>query len=834
MEYELRGYQTKAAKEIVDGVQMGADLFVKGKTSAISLSAPTGAGKTIIAAAAIEDLIFGESVLPGDEPIVLWVSLYPNLNEQTRDKFERASEKLRGGRLHVIDASPRFIVEHLTPGHVYFLNTHKLRDSSTNFTKGDQRQIALWETLNNSVERYGSRFLMFVDEAHQGTGTGASSNGDSTILGQLAGGTGKMQRTVPIVVGISATPERFEKNIAASRSFREPVEVDVNDVRESGLVKDQLVLAHPTEEIASDSTLVREAAIQRAQQEKRWLAWADENTGESLVEPVLLVQLPAKPNEASVAGFIKDILEADSTLTIDNFANALEGSSAVTFGGYDVRYVDPPRIQETTGVKVVLFKDALTTGWDCPRAEVLVSLRGTNDDVTITQLVGRIVRTPLAKRVAGDDNLNAVWTYLPHFNQDAVARVADRLRTGDTEVATPVVVNPIPLVRNPAVPAEVWAAFEDFPTWSRPAQTARPATSRVLTAAMVLSKTELLKEAPNIAQDRAVDTLVQHIKANQQFVDEKVAAYEEVDYVTTAIDWLTGEQVASEAAAAKIATRNVADLFSLAVRRLPDNSAKWLWDRLFMAQPDGERDGDAARLVVAAVAQQPDSARVVEDSSQTLLETWRKQYAAPLSEIGGTAEADFWAAFAESKKSEEVPLQAPADTVGKDASDRWKMHLLAADDGLYPFEPSNKWERAVLNTELARPNTVGWYRNPSSGKQSIAIAYGPVGDQHLVHPDFIVFTQRDDKVLIDIVDPHDPSRADTIAKWGALAQYAQQNAGRLGRVLAVIDEKKGTDELVQLNLAGNKASDAMIALAAVGGTEADLRVLFEQYGGRYQ
>lgn len=831
MEYQLRGYQAQAAGEIVSGIEVGAGLASKGKSSAVSLAAPTGAGKTIIAAAAIEDLIFGDTVIPGEEPVILWVSLYPKLNEQTRDKFERASEKLRP-RLHIIDSSKQYDVETLTPGRVYFLNTQKLGSSATNYTSKDGRTFTLWETLSNTVDRFGSRVVMFVDEAHQGTGGGSSASGD-TILGQLTRGGGKMSNPVPIVVGVSATPERFEKNIAAHRAYREAVDVEVAAVRESGLVKDQLVLAHPTEEIASDSTLVREAAIQRARQEQRWASWADQNPGDALVEPVLLVQLTAKPNETIVAGFIQDILQADSTLTIDNFANALEGGSAVTFGSHDVRYVDPPRIQETGGVKVVLFKDALTTGWDCPRAEVLVSLRGTSDDVTITQLVGRIVRTPLAKRVAGDDNLNAVWTYLPHFDQESVERVATRLRTGDTEVATPVVVNPVPVTRNAAVPDAVWTAFRDFPSWSRPSRTARPATSRVLTAAMVLAKTGILQDAPRIAQDRAVDTLLQHIKANQQFVDDKVTAYEEVDYQTLAIDWLTGEQTGTQAESAKIATRNVADLFNIAARRLPDNSAKWLWDRLYMAQPEGDRDGDAARLIVAAVAQQPDTVKAVEDASQTLLDQWRKQHAAALSQIGGTAETDFYAAFAESKRSVEIPVEAPADTVVKDAEHRWPRHLLADTDGQFPHD-GNTWERAVLETETKRHTTLAWYRNPSSGTQSIAIAYGPLGEQRLLHPDFLVFTERDGEVLIDIIDPHDPSRSDTIPKWGALAEYTKQNATRLGRVLAIIDEKKGSDVLVQLNLASPTAQDAMISLAKTGGTEADVRALFDQHGGRYQ
>ncbi len=49
-------------------------------------------------------------------------------------------------------------------------------------------------------------------------------------------------------------------------------------------------------------------------------------------------------------------------------------------------------------MRVLIAKDAISTGWDCPRAEVLVSFRPAQDNTHITQLLGRMVRSPLARR----------------------------------------------------------------------------------------------------------------------------------------------------------------------------------------------------------------------------------------------------------------------------------------------------------------------------------------------------------------------------------------------------------------------------------------------------
>ena len=58
-----------------------------------------------------------------------------------------------------------------------------------------------------------------------------------------------------------------------------------------------------------------------------------------------------------------------------------------SFGRFSVPYIAPERVQETDQVRVLLAKDAISTGWDCPRAEVMVSFRAANDQTHITQLL---------------------------------------------------------------------------------------------------------------------------------------------------------------------------------------------------------------------------------------------------------------------------------------------------------------------------------------------------------------------------------------------------------------------------------------------------------------
>lgn len=831
IEYNLRPYQTEAASALARRIRQG---MADPGDVVTTLSAPTGAGKTIIAAAAIDGLLFGSDTTPGDPLVtVLWVSMSPALNSQTAEKFARASSKL-AERTRVIDAGSDYQAPALESGRIYFLNAQKLGRGARQYRASEMRRYDLWDTLNGTFAQLGGKVIVFVDEAHQGTGKGTDGN-EATYLAQLLNGSGLGRHKAPVVVGISATPDRFDKAVTG-RGAKYAIAVDINDVRAGGLVKDQVLLAHPTEEIASDTTLLMEAARQRVRMAHLWATYSSENE-EPPVEPILLVQLPANVPELTVAQWIEAIREVDRSLTSASFAHALEGGSIQTFGAHDVKYVDPPRIQESTYVKVVLFKEALTTGWDCPRAEVLISLRGSDDVTTITQLIGRTVRTPLAKKVNGDDELNSVRVYLPHFNQEKLQLIIERLRTGDDATASEVIADPVRLVANPDVPGDVWEAFAAFPTWTRPARTARSTTSRLYSASMVLAQYGVLGDAPSTASRYVVSALMNHLDSHRDFVDRKVEEYEEVDFVTKAVDWLTGEETASEDAKLAIASRNILDLYKQAKSRMPDASAHWLWEHLVKA--DIFEDSAAARLVVAALAQQPDTVRAVEDAAAGLLSRWKQEHLSTLARIGGQAQQDFLTVFVESKVSELVASSAPQATSVPAAGDLWRKHLLAADTGqkiaekLFPFTPANTWEQRVLQAEVDRRDTVAWFRNPTSGPSAIAVPWGEVGSQRTVYPDFVVFTRRSDgSIGVGIVDPHRPDLADTLPKWQALGEFAAQNDDRLDRVWAVINETGGTG-LLFLDLSMQTAREALLEAAAGGGGETRIRQAFAEAGGRY-
>lgn len=140
--------------------------------------------------------------------------------------------------------------------------------------------------------------------------------------------------------------------------------------------------------------------------------------------------------------------------------------SIQTFGRHSVLYNSPERVQESTWAKILIAKDAISTGWNCPRA--MVSFRPARDKTHITQLLGRMVRTPLARQIPGNERLNSVGCLLPFFDEASVKDVPKALMSdGDGGGDLPdrrVLINPVKLKPHPSIPEKVWDILLSLPS----------------------------------------------------------------------------------------------------------------------------------------------------------------------------------------------------------------------------------------------------------------------------------------------------------------------------------------------------------------------------------
>lgn len=185
-----------------------------------------------------------------------------------------------------------------------------------------------------------------------------------------------------------------------------------------------------------------EAAVEEWQKKcRRWYQYTSEQHYAN-VDPVFVVQVCPSSGVELSATDLEDVLakieeKVGTPFKTGEVVHCFGESANVVLNGLDVPHVRASEIASDHRIKVVFFKEALSTGWDCPRAETMMSFAVRNDPTYIAQLLGRMIRTPLQMRVSRDEFLNDVKLYLPHFSRDNVKKVVDELQSNEgSEIPT--------------------------------------------------------------------------------------------------------------------------------------------------------------------------------------------------------------------------------------------------------------------------------------------------------------------------------------------------------------------------------------------------------------
>ena len=291
MKFTLKDYQEEAVRDVLANLRKARKRWREDRDKhAFSLTAATGAGKTVMAAQVFEALFHGEDEKfqfdrdPG--AVVIWFSDDPSLNEQTRFRLMESSDRLRHTDLKVVEHP--FSLAKFEAGKIYFLNTQKLGRNSLlvrGFEGGDDllarpdaQAFTIWDVIRATIEDPALTLYMVLDEAHRGMGN--ENRERSTIVKRLINGEQGVPG-IPVVWGISATVDRFNRAMAEAegRTTLPGVSVDAGKVQDSGLLKDIIALDIPDDDGRFDTVLVRRAAQKLRESSEEWARYAAEQGG---------------------------------------------------------------------------------------------------------------------------------------------------------------------------------------------------------------------------------------------------------------------------------------------------------------------------------------------------------------------------------------------------------------------------------------------------------------------------------------------------------------------------------------------------------------------------
>jgi type III restriction enzyme len=786
----LKPFQETARDDLLAELREARATIAR-KPQAISLTAPTGSGKTVIMTAGMEGLRVGDANSPGlPDATYLWLSDQPELNTQTMRKILVASTEFGTSDIVVIDQS--FDQRVLDPGRVYFLNFQKLGKDKNLVSYGDKRTYTIWDTLRATIAERPDELIVIIDEAHRGMLESPTDRKQAQSIAQKFVRGDAQLPAVPILVGVTATPKRFHDLLADANRTLRPVSVTAASVRDSGLLKDVIRLFYPASKTESELTILRRAMRAFREFTDAWRTYCTEQ-GIDVVRPIMTVQVEdgreGRLSDTDLEEVWKIVDEELGHPGTEAFAHAFQEGAPARFGNATVRYLAPSEIQDDPNVQVVFFKTSLSTGWDCPRAEVMMSFRTARDATLIAQLVGRMVRTPLARSVPGSDILNTVNLYLPSFDRATVKAVVESLTDPDDDALPPMDVeegNDLVEVSLDEGLRDCYDALAQIPNYAIPRVRQVSQVHRLMRLTRLLDRADIDDSADDLARETLTTALVRTRKRllKDDAFKQAVAGLGSVDLMERRHEVL-GEESKDEdtpipAGSEPLTDDDIQHLFEEGGRRLREGLHMDLL-RALAAEGVGVRP---AKVQIAALSRDARVVAELQDASSATVEKLLKKHAKAIAK----QDEESRARFAEIRNLSIEPTELsewdlPLSYMVRQVDTSFTKHLYVDDKGAYPCDFKSGWETRVLAEEMARSDFVGWFRNLDRKRWSLRVPYQVGAEWRPLYPDFVIFNRdADGDLQVSIVDPHRGDLQDAVPKAVGLARYATRHGDLFARI----------------------------------------------------
>ncbi len=382
MNINLKKYQEIALNDLVFNTSHFLDR--QGKGEVIVFQSPTGSGKTVVIAKFIEELIKERNK---DDLCFIWLSIGKG---ELHIQSKKSLESIFGGspRVSLVEeefGGSRVIINR---NEVVVANWEKLRskDGETkewkNILMKDGEKVNFRELIAETNKK--RKIILIIDESH---------------IGHTADRTKEIREIISaeVVIEMSATPKKTDSGARVEVN----VKVNANDVIEQGMIKKELIINDGINEISKDETDSQDLVLMTALNKRNELKKLFEKMG-SDINPLALIQIPN-----SDAGEAK--LDSIQVFLSKNDITVANGKLAIWLSDKKTENIDGI-IDLNNKTDFLIFKQAIDTGWDCPRAHILIKLRESSSETFEIQIVGRILRMPERKHY-DNEKLNTGYIY---------------------------------------------------------------------------------------------------------------------------------------------------------------------------------------------------------------------------------------------------------------------------------------------------------------------------------------------------------------------------------------------------------------------------------------
>lgn len=365
------------------------DQYRQDSNSVIVFKAPTGSGKTYIISQCLNKIV--KEKANNMQYSFIWISVN-SLHEQSRISLIRYFEEERLLECIKIDEIQNNSLEE---NEIVFINWDSLIKENNTFRIDNERGWNLRTVVENTKED-GKQIILIIDESHR---TAKAVKAKEVI-----------EEISPVLsIEMTATP------IQVSGAL---IEIPLREIIAEGMIKQEIYINPGAGNICENKDLLSLAIKKRTQIKKEYEAL------DIPINPLMLIQVPnKKSNEATnPEDYIIGLL-ADHEITTSN------GKLAIWLS--DVKENKEFVEKNDSDVDVLLFKEAIAVGWDCPRAAILFLQREWKQDryEFNIQTLGRIMRMPEQTHYPNNPTLNIGYVYSASDNFSIVQELASDYAT---------------------------------------------------------------------------------------------------------------------------------------------------------------------------------------------------------------------------------------------------------------------------------------------------------------------------------------------------------------------------------------------------------------------
>lgn len=721
---------------------------------------------------------------------------------------------------------------------IYFLNTQKLGSDKLLVSTSDKRQTSIWTVIENTATQYPSKLYCIIDEAHRGTAASEkeASKAQSIMQKFIKGSPDDGLSPLPLTIGMTATPQKFNALVSGiTSSTMHQVVVPPEDVRSSGLLKDRIILRYPTLGFDADMSLFKASVEDWKKKCALWQAYYDQNKDgdhHDLVKPILVVQVTDGSGKEATGTDLTQCLDiweevTGSRLLENEVVHTFNDYGTLSIAGTEIHKVEPSRIQEREDIKLVFFKMNLSTGWDCPRAETMMSYRSAHEYTFIAQLLGRMVRTPLAHRIKSIPELNDVSLFLPFFDSETVKQVVKALEESDNvSFAETGSEKELVTYERENAYADVFDSMGNLITYSIDSSRKQSPLKSYMLLAHAISSDGIDVSSFGAAKNGMLDEMdkeIADIKSSPDY-DSRVEAVTGLKVDSLIFDYGDSTMsVDTDNNTTEVSEYDIARHFEQAGKRLGEGMHREYWKR------HADDDYIDVQIEVIMLADNTSAMERLEKYAELCFLSLYDNNRRSIGKLSEEKQTRYDRLVHSSVQPVPLEWKLPKtiDFTISETAQAYQKHLFCEAGGSAHIA-LNTWESGVLKEEI--DDAVCWLRNLDRKTWSLEIPYEVKGVWTPMYPDLVIVRADASGYIFDILEPHDPSRKDNCPKAIGLAKFAEKHGASFGRI-ELIREQSGVDgkkHFYRLDMGKIQIRNKVRAIKS----NDELDAIFEEYGER--